>query len=63
MMINQDTHGSASNHHNPNSHHQMFAEPGFLMGQSVNMAGYNVNADLVDKTGAFSTAAVYQRLY
>ena len=63
MMTNQDTHGPTSNHHNPNAHHQMFAEPGFLMGQSANMAGYNVNADLVDKTGAFSTAAVYQRLY
>ena len=62
MMVSQDTHGTAS-HHNLNAHHQGFAEQGFLMGQSVNMAGYQVNADLVARTGVFNTTAVYQRLY
>lgn len=42
---------------------QLFSGHDSFFSQSMNTGSYQVNADLVARTGAFSSPAVYQRLY
>lgn len=61
-MINNDLYDPTSKNH-ATTQHQMFAEQGAFLGQSMNVGGYMMNPDLIAKTGEFGKPAIYQRLY
>ena len=62
-MTNDNLHDSMSAQNTITSQNQMFAGQGSFLGQSMNMGGYMMNEDLIDKVGEFNNPAIYQRLY
>ena len=62
-IMSHDLHDSPHRQNDTVNQHQVFAGQGVLFGQSMDVGGYMMNADLVAKLGVFNECAVYQRLY
>ena len=63
MLINNDSSNKRDSQNNITAQNPLFAGHGSLLGQPMAAESYNINADLIAKTGAFIKAIVYQRLY
>lgn len=63
MLINHDSSNKLGSQNNITAQNPLFAGQGSLLGQPMGAGSYNINTDLIAKSGEFSKPIVYQRLY